>query len=97
MIVTVRSGHHCSHVRYYGSPQSVDLGSRKVQTLNQLQGKCMRAKMFYYAVETRFSNQSFLPSMSCSVYKANDDRIYFKCFPLVLAGVWLLLMNWARS
>lgn len=45
----------------------------------------MRAKMFYYAVETRFSNQSFLPSMSCSVYKANDDRIYFKCFPLVLA------------
>ena len=60
----------------------------------------MRAKMFYYAVETRFSNQNFVPSMSCSVYKGNGDRIYFKCFPLVLvfvAGVWLLLMNWARS
>lgn len=61
----------------------------------------MQAKMFYCAVETRFNNQSFLPCKSCSVYKANDDRIYFKCFSLQFWFLWLasrlLLMNWARS
>ena len=49
----------------------------------------MQAKMFYCAVETRFNNQSFLPCKSCSVYKANDDRIYFKCFSLQFWFLWL--------
>lgn len=99
--LTVRSGHHCSHVRP-SVVQSVDWGSQKVQTPNYIIN-CKENACGQKCI-TRLK-RGLLIKVFCHpclvlFYKANDDRIYFKCFPLVLvfvAGVWLLLMNWARS